>query len=111
MSGDGLEGGPDARLALKWWVQAAELGHIHALYQAAASYEAGRGVSADPARAAELFLGRSLRSFDGNLIARAHVGSLACVVTNSGCGERVCPSVASPGYTLLRRKRCSGLLS
>lgn len=60
-TGDGLDSGPDASLALKWWLQAAELGHIHALYQAAASYEAGRGVSADPARAAELFLGGSVQ--------------------------------------------------
>ena len=57
MAGEGLKDGPDASLALKWWLQAAEKGHVHALYQAAAAYEAGRGVVEDPARAAELFLG------------------------------------------------------
>ena len=60
--GEGLKDGPDASLALKWWLQAAEQGHVHALYQAAAAYEAGRGVVEDPARAAELFLGKQLWS-------------------------------------------------
>lgn len=39
--------------------------------------------------------------------SRAHAGNLACGVTDSGCGERFYPSVASPGHTPLRRQRYS----